>query len=127
MEKFKGKTLVKIEGAESHSDEVKFYFSDGSKANMFHYQDCCEQVFLSDITGDIEDLIGTPLEVAEERTEHKEDSHYDESTTFTFYEFRTIKGSVTLRWVGTSNGYYSESVDINYYSTPDEPFKTDYW
>jgi hypothetical protein len=99
----------------SQGDELHFYL-DEEKTRYFrfyHWQDCCENVRIEEIHGDLEDLVGTPLIVAEERVEHKTDPDYEyDSSTWTFYEFRTIKGSVTVRWLGTSNGYYSERVDL---------------
>lgn len=85
---------------------------------MFHKQDCCESVWLEDIAGDLEDLIGAPLLQAEMVTNSGEPegeptpplNEDEESFTWTFYKFATIKGSVTLRWYGRSNGYYSEKV-----------------
>lgn len=97
-------------------DELLFTTTENKLYKMNHYQNCCECVYLNDIIGDLDDLIGTPILLAEERTsdEPTEEVNLDMyySFTWTFYTFRTIKGTVTLRWLGTSNGYYSESVDF---------------
>ena len=111
-----GKTLFSIEGAVKESEEIIFTLSDGSKYKMYHEQDCCESVEVEDVAGDIESLIGVPILMAEESCnsddEPPEDSFYDDSHTWTYYKLATIRGYVTIRWFGTSNGYYSESVDF---------------
>ena len=66
-------------------------------------------VHIESIVGDLSDLVGVPLLVASE-----DSLNYDqgESCTATFYKFATVKGYVDVRWFGTSNGYYSERVDL---------------
>lgn len=93
-------------------EEITFHFSDGMVARFLHHQDCCESVTVEDVNGDWGALIGVPLLIAEERVSVGPDEDIWESHTYTFYTFRSIKGSVDVRWYGTSNGYYSESVDF---------------
>ena len=109
-----GKTIKSIEGLEKGSDEVAFVCSDGSKYKMYHVQDCCECVDIDDVIGDVEDLIGSEILIAEENSNSGEHSKedYDCSFTWTFYKLATQKGYVDIRWYGTSNGYYSERVDF---------------
>lgn len=92
--------------------ELRFACEDGSRYIMFHSQDCCEDVYLDDICGSLDDLIGSPLLMAEVCSNKADPAkcEYHDSHTWTFYKFGTIKGYVTLRWYGTSNGYYSENV-----------------
>jgi hypothetical protein len=113
MEDLLGKTIVHIKNEDDR--EIYFFFSDFSIVKMYHVQDCCEDVSLEDIVGDINDLIGEPLLLCEESTQDNTDDEVDtddDSYTWTFYKFATVKGYVTMRWYGTSNGYYSESVDL---------------
>ena len=96
---------------------IKFVTVDGEVYNMYHCQDCCESVSVESVVGDVQDLIGVPLLVAEESSsgenpEGAEVSEYQESFTWTFYKLATIKGYVDIRWYGESNGYYSESVSL---------------
>jgi hypothetical protein len=107
-----GKTPTHISQSE---DEIVMTFSDNSVGHFYHEQDCCEYVCVDDVNGDWGDLIGKPILVAEERWNDEPEegcSGGDESNTWTFYTFRGIGGSVDVRWHGSSNGYYSESVNF---------------
>jgi len=114
----KGKTLASIDGCKEGGDEVIFTTIDGIKYRMHHWSDCCESVSIESVVGDLNDLIGSPILLAEESTsdENPKDAkivlEYQESYTWTFYKLATIKGYVDIRWYGESNGYYSESVDF---------------
>ena len=82
---------------------------------FFHAQDCCESVGINDIVGDLSDLENEVLVTADEvEGESPADFEAYESYTWTFYKFATRKGYVDVRWLGESNGYYSESVDLGY-------------
>lgn len=120
-----GKTLINIDCKQkTDNDYVLFTVDADEQYKLYHEQDCCESVDLDDIVGDLDDLVGTPILYAEEISNSSDASgkvqyaflptearsSYDESYTWTFYKISTIKGSVTLRWYGYSNGYYSESV-----------------
>lgn len=94
-----------------HGDTgIEFLTTDGHRYLMHHDQDCCERVSIEDICGELDDLVGSRLIRFEER--HKNDTSASESGTWTFYELATNKGSVTIRWYGSSNGYYSERADF---------------
>lgn len=116
-----GKTLAKVEKArnEAGDDELIFTLEGGKKYRMYHDQECCEYVSIEDIVGDLDDLVGSPLTMAEETTSETnpegvtKDGRVDRETfTWTFYRFATVKGYVTIRWYGESNGCYSEGVDF---------------
>lgn len=110
-----GKTLKSVR--QEDEDRIVFECEDGKSYLLIHDQDCCETVVVESITGELADLIGTPILMAEKATSEDDPPGYKheyqpESQTWTFYKLRTIKGSVDIRWHGSSNGYYSESVSF---------------
>lgn len=116
-----GKTFVYIE---KQNDEIVFVTNEKVDGKilcfkMYHYQDCCENVYIKDIVGEFDDIMNEEIIVAIERTNQDDEDCY--SCTWTFYEFATNKGSVNITWYGESNGYYSEKVNIDsYYINPDD-------
>lgn len=121
IETLVGKTFERVEVV--GRDEIRFINADGSYFILHHAQDCCETVEIEDMEGDLADLAGTPILKAEAATSDDligvpAEAECDESHTWTFYKFATIKGHVDVRWFGTSNGYYSESVDFGFVPRP---------
>lgn len=107
-----GKTLTEVIVSEDN-DRITFKTADGESYTMLHYQDCCEHVQVEEVIGDLADLIGSPLVEADEvSSEGAPAPEHAESYSWTFYKFGTAKGFVTIRWLGESNGYYSEHVDF---------------
>lgn len=110
----KGHIIVKIDGVHEGSGEV-IIVTETHKFKMFHEQDCCENVELYDYENSwgIDNYAGAiVLEAEESRSDYEEAS---ESGTWTFYKLKTTKGELWMRWLGTSNGYYSEGVSVYKY------------
>lgn len=135
-----GMTIMEVNGLEPRSETVVFTTNEGRKFQMHYYDDCCASYSVEDVIGDIKDLIGSPLTMAElvvsgepdaatiaerkaayEKKKAEDGENFypygpspengwkDESETWSFYKFATVKGYVTIRWYGSSNGYYSET------------------
>lgn len=103
-----GQTFTRVR----EDGETVTFENDKVRYVLYHQEDCCESVVVEDIIGDLEDLEGWPMLIA--REDHNADGPdlpNEESYTWTFYNFATFKGYVTIRFLGTSNGYYSEDVD----------------
>ena len=129
-----GQTLVSV--ANPSDEAVVFTLDDGSVYELSHSQDCCESVTVESIEGGLSDLVGPVLSAYESTSSNERDGgtyqndrvwqsaddyslsvadtlplgQWDESWTWTFYRISTVKGTVVIRWYGSSNGYYSESV-----------------
>jgi hypothetical protein len=98
--------------------EVTFETETGESFKMYHDQDCCESVAVESIVGNLDALIGSPILAVEEviSTERPADvpkpESSDDSETWTTFKITNTKGTVTIHWLGSSNGYYSESVSF---------------
>ena len=118
----KGKTFkhVVIEKSEGENDAICFYLDDEKESGykLTHVQDCCESVWIEDITGDIEthlqnnEILDAYGSYSEYKENDREKHGYIESGTWSFYVIRTMNDTFTIRFLGESNGYYSEEADI---------------
>lgn len=116
LSKLVGKIIFSTEG-KKQDESFTIKTECGMVFDFYHEQDCCEEVYLEEIIGDLDDLIGFQVVMAEEVSNADEPvdtkaEHYD-SYTWTFYRIATEHGLVVLRFLGESNGYYSEGVTVS--------------
>ena len=94
----------------AYSDEYFQILTDDCVYAFYHQQGCCERVYLTQVDGISDKIIGSRIVIAEVVTDEK-DTEYGH-ITWTFYKIGTNKGMIDFRWQGESNGYYSETVDL---------------
>lgn len=108
IEELKGRILKLVE---HNLEEAVFTCYDGTRFRMYHSHDCCEQVQLERVIGNLDDILNSPITYAQEFIGHEgPETERHESCTLTDFKISTEKGAVTFHWIGSSNGYYSESV-----------------
>lgn len=116
-DKLIGEVFTDVSG--KRQDEEFILTNDNFYVAIYVPDDCCNQGWLEDVDGDIKDLLESPITMFEEVGSRERDigydseNHYQDSCTWTYYKIGSEKGSVTLRFVGTSNGYYCERADVH--------------
>jgi len=119
LQELVGKTLTRVSVAKSserNSDTVSFFCKDGTIYRLYHPLDWGEIVTVEDVCGELEDLIGSPILMAEAVSNHNNPKPGDVGDYFawTFYKFATIKGYVTIRWYGSTDGAYRYSIEVDF-------------
>ena len=99
----------KVLGIYYDEENFQILTDDGVYA-FYHEQSCCESVWLTQVDGISDKIIGSRIVIAEVVTDEK-DTEYGH-ITWSFYKIGTSKGMIDFRFQGESNGYYSESVDL---------------
>jgi hypothetical protein len=114
-----GKVVKSVDKGNIDDDEFWIETTDGWVYCLYHDQDCCECVLIADVDEDPKSIVGGVILSAEEVSSESGYNGTDEfgvdhfeSYTYTFYKIETTKGGLWMRWLGESNGYYSESVDF---------------
>ena len=102
-----GKTFSKVVRKD---DSVVFIQQNPSFSVVLkHVQECCESVYLEDVVGDLADLENTALLQVKETK-----GVYQGVGPAYFYDFRTLKGNVTLRFVHEHNSNWAYSARASF-------------
>ena len=106
-----GLTIKSVSGCHKGSDTFTIEFENGYSI-VFHYPYTYSNVEIDDVNGDVQGMVGNELLGIECVTNVPVDPETAvEYKQWTFYKFKTIDGYVDVKWYGSSNGYYSVSVN----------------
>lgn len=89
-----GKTFTAVT-VNDEKTEMDLHY-EGGRFRFEHMQECCESVYITDIEGDLDSLVGSPILVAqvviEDDTEEDDEHGRGEISQWTFYKVATVKG-----------------------------------
>lgn len=112
----KSARLLDDNNPHTFNEGIYFEIANGPDIAISHEQNCCEGFTVVDDGGDLkeqlaslEDQIVVEAELA---TNEEIDKGCDDVEQWSFYKIRTMTTSITFRFMGTSNGYYSMTPDI---------------
>lgn len=109
-----GQTITSIDvSIDGYGDTIIIKTEEGNHYKLCHIQDCCEKVTIEDINGVVGNILDHPVikaEVLKNQDIGQNKGH--ERFTWSYYHISTIKETLTIRWYGGSNGYYSEEVSF---------------
>jgi hypothetical protein len=113
IQKLVGEILKTID-VDPEKNKILLTTESGREIMIYHEQDCCESVRIEDTEGNWHELVGKVIvEATEDAQDGDEGDEWGLShTTKTALTFKVDGATVISRWIGESNGYYSESVDI---------------
>ena len=87
----------KITGIYYDEENFQILTDDGVYA-FYHEQSCCESVWLTQVDGISDKIIGSRIVITEDVLDEK-DTEYGH-TTWSFYKIGTNKGMIDFRWQG---------------------------
>ena len=111
MEQLIGKT---ISGFNLDPDKcwIEFNTSDGEKLHYEAHAECCSYSWIESIE-DLDNLIGeTIISVDEKDIDGRQEEEHEWLQVYN-YDLNTCKGSCTIDFRNSSNGYYGGSLEFN--------------
>lgn len=110
-----GKFFTRVE----RNDNRIILENDEGQYVIQHMQDCCEHVYIESVSGDLADLENSEIRNGNEHSFRRSVGEYGSSNTITTFTFASDKGVVSIRFNGSSNGYYGEGASIYVYKKED--------
>ena len=109
-----GEVIATVQGGNKEDDFCILTTVSGKAIKIYHDQHCCEEVQIEDEESD--DIVGGVVHFAAfvdgisgGKSKNWQDGY---TCTWSFLKIETSKGSIWQRWLGESNGHYSETVDV---------------
>jgi len=108
-----GKTIESVSRTgEEFSEEVRFETQCGRRFVIRHNQDCCEEVRIQSVEGDLQSLVGKRTNRASSEFDNELPEGIEKGDLESYTRSIFCINDVVITFFGFSNGYYDESATM---------------